>query len=72
MRDSLTAASRAAGEVLEQHLTTCPSCANPAAAHVAFEQGEPILVRLVCASGCADNDVTRVAVIDAIYGAPAA
>jgi hypothetical protein len=61
-----------AGEVLDQHLTSCPSCGHPAAAHVTFEQGEPLLVRLVCASGCRDNDTARVAVIDALFGAPAA
>jgi hypothetical protein len=72
MSDPLPAASRAAGELIEQHLTNCPSCAQPAAAHVCFEQGEPVLIRLICASGCLDNDTTRVAVIDAIYGAPAA
>jgi hypothetical protein len=50
-----------------QHLTACPSCGKPAAAHVAVEQEEPVLVRLVCAGGCADNDTVRVAVIDALY-----
>ena len=60
-----------AGDVLAQHLTSCPSCGSPAAAHVAFEQGDPILVRIVCASGCPDNDTARVAVIDALYGAVA-
>jgi hypothetical protein len=68
----MTAVARSPGEMLAQHLTTCPSCGHPAAAHVALERGEPVLVRLVCASGCPDNDTARVAVIDALYGAPAA
>jgi hypothetical protein len=72
MLNPQSAARRAADEALAQHLTSCPSCGHPAAAHVAFEQGEPVLVRLVCASGCSDNDTARVAVIDALYGAPAA
>lgn len=57
--------------MLAQHLTSCPACGHPAAAHVVFEQGEPVLIRLVCASGCPDNDAARVAIIDALYGAPA-
>jgi hypothetical protein len=72
MRNLPSAAAGAAEEALAQHLTSCPSCGQPAAAHVAFEDGEPVLVRLVCASGCPDNDTTRVAVIDSLYGAPAA
>jgi len=72
MRNPLSAAARAAGEVLAQHLIACPSCGHPAAAHVALEQGEPVLIRLVCASGCPDNSTTRAAVIDALYGVPAA
>jgi len=72
MRHAHSDVTQAAGEGLAQHLTSCPSCGQPAAAHVAFEQGEPVLVRLVCVSGCPDNDTTRVAVIDALYGAPAA
>ncbi|MDP9093150.1 MAG: hypothetical protein M3N95_09480 [Actinomycetota bacterium] len=55
------------------HLTSCPSCGKAAAAHVALEQDEPVLIRLVCADGCIDNDTVRVAVIDALYaptGAP--
>jgi len=68
MRTPIAAAQRGAGEVLCQHLTTCPCCGQPAAAHVAFEQGEPVLVRVVCASGCADNDAARVDVIETLYG----
>jgi hypothetical protein len=66
-----TAAKRAVGEALAQHLTNCPSCGHLAAAHVGVAQGERVLVRLVCAAGCADNDGAHVAVIDALYGARA-
>ena len=56
-------------QTLEQHITTCPTCGAAAAAHVAFDHDEPILVRLVCAQGCPDNDRARVAMIDFLYGA---
>jgi hypothetical protein len=72
MRNPFSAAQRPAGDDLAQHVTSCPSCGHPAEAHVAFEQGEPVLVRLVCASGCPDNDAARVAVIEVLYGDPAA
>jgi hypothetical protein len=64
-------ALRAAGPVLEQHLTSCPGCGQPAAAHVDIASGAPTLVRLVCAAGCQHDATAHAAVIDALYTAEA-
>jgi hypothetical protein len=46
------AQSRASGPLLAQYLIICPSCAEPAAAHVDEREFDPVLVRLVCPNGC--------------------
>ena len=53
--------------VLDQHLIDCPGCGSAAAVHVCFDNGEPALVRVVCAGGCLDTNMLRVRVFDALY-----
>jgi hypothetical protein len=52
---------------LQQHLITCPGCGSSAAVHVSLDGMHPTAVRVVCATGCADNDILRVAAVDTLY-----
>ena len=52
--------------LLGQYFLNCPGCGQAAAVHVSYDGSGPGIVRVVCASGCPDDDALRMRVIDAL------